>query len=60
MKSVQIRSSFGVNLRIQSEYRKIQTRENSVFGHFSRSEDVPIIMSLRQILKRVLSDFRVD
>ena len=26
-----------VNLRIQSEYRKIRTRENSVFGHFSRS-----------------------
>ena len=28
-----------VNLRIQSEYRKIRTRNNSVFGHFSRSED---------------------
>ena len=26
-----------VNLRIQSEYRKIRTRNNSVFGHFSRS-----------------------
>ena len=26
-----------VNLRIQCEYRKIRTRENSVFGHFSRS-----------------------
>ena len=26
-----------VNLRIQSEYRKIWTRNNSVFGHFSRS-----------------------
>ena len=25
------------NLRIQSEYRKIRTRNNSVFGHFSRS-----------------------
>ena len=25
-------------LRIQSEYRKIQTRNNSVFGHFSRRE----------------------
>ena len=24
--------------RIQSEYRKIWTRKNSVFGHFSRSE----------------------
>ena len=26
---------FGLNLRIQSEYRKIRTRNNSVFGHFS-------------------------
>ena len=26
---------YGVNLRIQSEYRKIRTRNNSVFGHFS-------------------------
>ena len=25
-------------VRIQSEYRKIRTRNNSVFGHFSRSE----------------------
>ena len=25
-----------VNLRIQSEYRKIQTRNNSVFGHLTR------------------------
>ena len=30
--------SDSVNLRIQSEYRKIRTRNNSVFGHFSRSE----------------------
>ena len=51
MKSVQIRRFFwsvfscvrtelliyGVNLRIQSEYRKIRTRKTSVFGHFSRS-----------------------
>ena len=28
---------YSVNLRIQSEYRKIRTRKNSVFGHFSRS-----------------------
>ena len=27
---------YGVNLRIQSEYRKMRTRKNSVFGHFSR------------------------
>ena len=29
---------YGVNLRIQSECRKIQTRKNSVLGHFSRSD----------------------
>ena len=28
---------YRVNLRIQSEYRKIRTRNNSVFGHFSHS-----------------------
>ena len=27
-----------VNLRIQSKYRKIRTRNNSIFGHFSPSE----------------------
>ena len=27
---------YGVNIGIQSEYRKIWTRDNSVFGHFSR------------------------
>ena len=29
---------YGVNLRIQSEYRKIRTRKNSVFGHFLCSD----------------------
>ena len=29
--------SYDVNLRIQSEYREIRTRNNSIFGHFSRS-----------------------
>ena len=28
---------FEVNLRIESEYRKIRTRNNSVLRHFSRS-----------------------
>ena len=28
---------YGVNLPIQSEYRKIRARKYSVFGHFSRS-----------------------
>ena len=31
---------YSVNLRIHSKYRKIRTRKNSVFGHFSRSVDV--------------------
>ena len=31
---------YRVNLRIQSKYRKIRTRENSIFEHFSRSDDV--------------------
>ena len=28
---------YGVSLRIQSEYMKIHTKNNSVFGHFSRN-----------------------
>ena len=28
---------YEVNHRIRSKYRKIPTRKNSVFGHFSRS-----------------------
>ena len=30
---------YSLNLRIRSDYRKIRTRNNSVFGHFSRSEN---------------------
>ena len=51
VKSVQIRSYFwsvfglntkiySINLRIQSEYRKIRTRNNYVFGHFSSSAEI--------------------
>ena len=29
---------YSINLCIQSEYRKIRTRNNSVFGHFSSSD----------------------
>ena len=29
---------YSVNLLIQSKYRKIQTRNNPIFGHFSRNE----------------------
>ena len=39
---------FGLN--IQSEYRKIRTRKNSVFGHFSRS-DIHIYLFLVLMLK---------
>ena len=31
---------YSVNLPIQSEYRKIRTRNNSVFGHFSHSDAI--------------------
>ena len=31
-----------VNLLIQSEYRKIRTRNNSVFGHFSCSDEIQV------------------
>ena len=41
MKSVQIRSYFwSVFSCIQTEYRKIRTRNNSVFGHFSRTMSI--------------------
>ena len=30
---------YGGNLHIQSEYRKIRTRNNSAFGQFSRSDE---------------------
>ena len=33
-----------VNLRIQSEYRKIRTRNNFEFGHFSRSDSNAYIL----------------
>ena len=33
-------SSILINLRIHSEYRKIRTRKISVFGHFSRSDNI--------------------
>ena len=54
VKSVQIRSFsgsyfpllglnteiYGVNIRIKSKYGKMRIRKNSIFGHFSRSENV--------------------
>ena len=31
---------YGVNVRFSSKYGKIQTRKNSIFGYFSRSQMV--------------------
>ena len=42
-----------VNLRIQSEYRKIRTRNKSVFGHFSRSEMVRIVALMMLFVKKL-------
>ena len=41
-----ITERYEVSLRIQSECRKIQTRKNSVFGHFSCSENIPKAMKI--------------
>ena len=44
---------YSINLRIQSEYRKIRTRNNSVFGHFSLDALLlPWILRLNQIHKK--------
>ena len=42
---------YKVNLRIQSEYRKIRTRNNSVFGHFSRSGMHPSYVAARHTIQ---------
>ena len=52
VKSVQIRSYFwSVFSCIRTEYRKIRTRNNSVFGNFSRSD---FFSKNDQILRRLL------
>ena len=40
---------YGVNLRIQSKYRKMRTRKNSVFRHFSCSEQRSLLSSLQRL-----------
>ena len=40
-----------VNLRIQTEYKKIRTRKSSLFGYFSRSETVTDIQWVLKIWK---------
>ena len=71
MKSVQIRCFSGpyflvfglnieiysVNLRIQSEYRKIRTRKNSIFGHFSHSDSVNFFRTSMCLYEALLSLF---
>ena len=42
---------YSVNLRIQSEYRKIRTRNNSVFEHFSRSDMLSKIANAEIFIK---------
>ena len=52
VKSVQIRSSFWSVfscIRIQSEYRKIRSRNNSVFGHISRK-----VMPVKDVERQLL------
>ena len=40
-----------MNLRIQSEYRKIRTRKNSISGHFPRSEKIVARQKLKVTCK---------
>ena len=48
---------YGVNLRIQSEYRKMETRNNSVFGHFSRSDTAPTSLLDRKTSSQIVNHF---
>ena len=53
LKSVQIRSYFwSVFSCIRTEYRKIRNRNNSVFGHFSRS--VGSLKNARKAVTRII------
>ena len=51
---------YGVNLRIQSEYRKIRTRKNSVFGHFSRSVTLEQQYLFQRVFHKLSNDIQVD
>ena len=44
---------YGVNLRIQCKYKKIRTRKNSVFGHFSHSDKLLIPISLKLFVQSI-------
>ena len=55
VKSVQIRSYFwSAFSHIWTEYRKIRTRNNSVFGHFSRSHSYKDFFSFLILITRFL------
>ena len=70
VKSVQIRSYiWSIFSCIQSEYRKIRTRNNSVFGRFSHSESIKRLINKNanvskcfryrlQILFMIISEFK--
>ena len=45
---------YSVNLRIQSECRKIRTRKDSVFGHISRG-DLVLTLPCRKIFSRIIT-----
>ena len=45
---------YGLNLRVQSEYRKIRTRNNSGSGHFSRSVCIHRMVDSVFIWKNIL------
>ena len=49
--------NYSVNLCIQSKYWKIQTRENSVFGHFSRRAIKSFLVKSSRVSHRCLYNF---
>ena len=51
-------SDWTVNLRIRSEYRKIRTKNNSVFGHVLRSDrETPLFLSKAFVTMNLLISF---
>ena len=46
---------YSINLQIQSKHSKIQTRNNSVFGHFSRSRKNSFPYKVRNLRIKALS-----
>ena len=48
---------YGVNFCIQSQYRKIRTRNNSVFGHFSRSDSLISNCHYQWYVSRVMNQY---